>query len=101
MVQDGVAGTRSLYVNGTLAATGIAQAANGAGDLWLGQQNLLLTQPDSFPGYLDEIRIYNTALSATRHPGPAQPSAPGGHFLADARNLRDVRARSRPRSPRR
>ncbi len=65
MIQDGVAGTRSLYVNGVLSATGSAQAANGAGALWMGQQNLLLTQPDSFPGYIDEVRIYNRALSAT------------------------------------
>jgi len=58
-VQDGVLGTRSLYVNGVLVATGVAQAADGAGDLWIGQQNQPSTFPDSYPGQVDEIRLYN------------------------------------------
>jgi hypothetical protein len=73
LVQDGVAGTRTLYVNGVSVATGGAQAANGAGALWMGQQNLLLTQPDSFPGYIDEVRIYNIALSASAIQGLLSP----------------------------
>jgi hypothetical protein len=73
LVQDGVAGTRSLYVNGALVATGPAQAADGAGALWMGQQNQLLTKPDSFPGYIDEVHIYNRALSATDIAGLLSP----------------------------
>jgi uncharacterized repeat protein (TIGR02543 family) len=60
-VQDGAAGTRTLYINGAVAATGTAQAANGAGDFWIAQANGV-TQP--FPGIIDEVRVYNTALSA-------------------------------------
>ena len=62
-VQDGTAGTRKLYVNGALAATGTAQAANGAGPLWVGQQNVSGT-PASFPGHVDEVRLYSRALAA-------------------------------------
>ena len=65
VVQDGAAGTRKLYINGALQATaGTAQAADGAGALWMGQQNVSGT-PDSFPGIIDEVRLYNRALPAT------------------------------------
>jgi len=74
LVQDGVAGTRTLYVNAVPVATGPAQAANGAGALWMGQQNQLLTQPDSFPGYIDDVRVYNRALSATDIAGLLSPA---------------------------
>jgi hypothetical protein len=69
VVQDGVAKTRSLYVNGVLAAgvngapaTGPAQAADGTGDLWFGQANSV-NQP--FNGNLDEVRLYGRALAAS------------------------------------
>jgi hypothetical protein len=65
-VQDGVLGVRSLYVNGVLVATGAAQDGSGAGDLWIAQQNLLLTAPDSYPGAIDEVRVYNIPLTATQ-----------------------------------
>ncbi len=61
-VQNGPAGTRSLYVNGTLTASGAAQPADGAGDLWIGQRNLA-SAPDSFPGTIDEVRVYNIPLT--------------------------------------
>ena len=64
VVQNGAAGTRSLYINGSLAATGAAQAADGAGDMWVAQQNITGTF-NSFPGTIDEIRLYNRALAAS------------------------------------
>jgi hypothetical protein len=64
VVQDGTAGTRKIYVNGVLQATGAAQAADGAGALWMGQQNVY-SALDSFPGVIDEVRLYNRALAAT------------------------------------
>jgi methionine-rich copper-binding protein CopC len=63
LVQDGTAGTMSLYVDGVLAGTGSAQACNGAANMWFGgdaQAN------DYFDGALDDVRVYNTALSATQ-----------------------------------
>ena len=62
LVQDGSAGTRSLYVNGVLAASGTAQAADGAGDLWMAQQNVA-GDVEALPGSIDEVRVYNTALA--------------------------------------
>ena len=62
-VQDGVAGTRTLYINGTAAITGSAQAADGAGAFWMAQQNLT-GNIASFPGTLDEVRLYNRPLAA-------------------------------------
>ena len=64
VVQNGPTNTRSIYINGVLAATGPAQAADGAGQFWMGQQNVSGT-PDSFPGLIDEVRIYNIALGAS------------------------------------
>ena len=62
-VQNGSTGTRTLYINGAVAATGTAQAADGPGNLWIGQQNNS-SAPDSFPGLIDEVRVYNIALTA-------------------------------------
>jgi hypothetical protein len=63
VVQDGTAGTRKIYVNGILAkSTAPAQAADGTGDLWMGQQNIAAA-PESFPGLIDEVRLYNRTLS--------------------------------------
>jgi large repetitive protein len=61
VVQDGTAGTRSLYVNGVLQATGPAQAADGAGQLWMGEQNA--STVEGYQGLIDEVRLYNIALT--------------------------------------
>ena len=60
-VQDGVAGTRSLYVNGVLVATSVAQAADGAGALVMGQE-LASGGSLGYEGLIDEVRLYNIAL---------------------------------------
>ncbi len=63
LVQDGVKGLRYLYVNGVKQPnTAPAQNANGQGQLWFGDQNNPTTL-DGFHGSLDEIRLYNRALS--------------------------------------
>jgi fibronectin type 3 domain-containing protein len=72
VVQDGAAGTRGLYVNGVLVASGSAQAADGAGDLWMGQQNVD-GNVESFIGLLDEIRLYNIALTSDQITGAMGP----------------------------
>jgi hypothetical protein len=61
-VQDGTAGTRTLYVDGTPVATGTALDANGTGDLWIGGANTG-SDPEYFNGAIDDVRIYNVALS--------------------------------------
>ncbi|WP_169307115.1 LamG-like jellyroll fold domain-containing protein [Ferrimonas sediminicola] len=61
LIQDGAAGSRSLYLNGTLVANGVAQHADGAGDLVLGGVQGV---SEFFRGTLDEVRLYNRALSA-------------------------------------
>ncbi len=63
LVQDGVAKTRQLYVNGVLKASGTALAADGAGDLWMAQQNITGTV-EAMQGDLDEVRLYSRALTA-------------------------------------
>jgi hypothetical protein len=60
-VQDGVSGTRSLYVDGKLVATGPAQAADGIGDLWIGASE---RGGDGFKGDVNGVRIYARALTA-------------------------------------
>ncbi|WP_035347938.1 malectin domain-containing carbohydrate-binding protein [Edaphobacter aggregans] len=62
LVQDGNAGTRSLYINGVLQATGAAQAADGAGDFWMGMQNVN-GNVEGYQGQIDEVRLYNIALT--------------------------------------
>jgi hypothetical protein len=59
-IQDGSAGVRSLYVNGIKVADGPAQAADAAGNLWIGQGH---AEQESFAGNIDDIRIYNRALT--------------------------------------
>ena len=70
VVQNGAAGTRTLYINGAAVATGAAQAANGAGDFWIGQANSV---EQAFPGSIDEVRLYNAALTATQIQGLLGP----------------------------
>jgi large repetitive protein len=72
LVQDGPNNKRYLYVKGKLAGQGTAQDASGGGDLWFGQQNLFPNGPsdqtstDGFQGNIDEVRVYNTALTSTQ-----------------------------------
>src|SRR5262249_22987849 len=61
MGEDWAAGTRRLYVNGVLAVSGAAQAANGGGQLWMGASEGVT---EFFGGVLDEVRISNVARSA-------------------------------------
>ena len=60
-VQDGPAGTRSLYVNGALVATGVAEAADGAGDFIIGQ-SAATGGALGYEGLIDEVRLYSAAL---------------------------------------
>jgi hypothetical protein len=60
-VQDGVAGTRSLYVNGVLVASSVAQAADGAGALVMGQ-SIATGGSLGYEGLIDEVRLYSIAL---------------------------------------
>src|SRR5262249_4474761 len=61
MGEDWAAGTRRLYVNGVLAVSGAAQAANGGGQLWMGASKDVTK---FFKNVLDEVRISNVARSA-------------------------------------
>lgn len=61
-VQDGAAGTRALYVDGVQATkVKTTQDGSGTGPLWIGQGN---ADVEGFAGSIDEVRIYNRALSA-------------------------------------
>ena len=77
LVQDGSAGTRSLYVDGTLAASGSAEDGSGAGDLWVGGSKSSIQE--YFNGAVDDLAIYNVALDAGQILGlsriPATPAA--------------------------
>ncbi|MBA3961904.1 MAG: discoidin domain-containing protein [Chthoniobacterales bacterium] len=64
IVQNGSANMRTIYVNGLASGSGAAQAGDGAGPLWIGQQNVS-GNLESFPGIVDEIRVYNRALAAS------------------------------------
>ncbi|MDP2895974.1 MAG: LamG-like jellyroll fold domain-containing protein, partial [bacterium] len=61
LVQDGSANTRTVYVDGTVDITGSAITANGAGDLWFGGAKSVT---EYLEGVIDDVRIYNRALSA-------------------------------------
>ncbi|WP_165420392.1 malectin domain-containing carbohydrate-binding protein [Edaphobacter modestus] len=69
MVQNGTAGTRTLYVNGQAVAQGAAQAADGPGTLEWGEEDLPAGSDQvefGFQGAIDETRLYNQALSASQ-----------------------------------
>ncbi len=69
MVQNGPAGTRTLYVNGQAVGQGVAQAANGTGTLEWGEEDLPAGSNQvqyGFQGKIDETRLYNLALSASQ-----------------------------------
>ena len=76
MVQDSTAGTRALYVNGVKVGSGVAQAGDGTGPLWMGKQNSS-SLPDILAGDMDELRVYNRALAATELPGIMGPPVLG------------------------
>jgi hypothetical protein len=61
VVQDGAAGTRRLYVNGVLSASGSAAAANGTGPLWFGGA---AGMSEFLEGVVDEVRLSGVARSA-------------------------------------
>ena len=62
VVQDGVAGTRKIYVNGVLANSDASPAAaNGTGSCDIGYGNI---SDEYFGGKIDDVRIYNRALTA-------------------------------------
>ena len=52
VVQDGAAGTRNLYVDGSLAATGASYDANGTGPLWIGGA---ASVSEFFAGLIDDV----------------------------------------------
>ncbi len=61
-VQDGSAGTRTLYVDGVQVVTAQkTQDANAPGPLWIGQGN---ADDEGFGGNIDDVRLYNRAFSA-------------------------------------
>ncbi len=60
-VQDGPKNTRTLYVDGQVVATGPAADASGSGDLWVGGAKN--DEEQYVDGTIDDIRIYNRALS--------------------------------------
>jgi len=62
IVQDGAAGTRELYINGTLEASEIARDAINPGNLWMGGA---ASVAEWFTGNIDDVRIYDEALDAT------------------------------------
>ena len=72
-VQNGSTGTLALYVNGVQVAAGAAQQSNGAGNLWIGGDT---HSGQYFNGTVDDIRVYNRALSERRAPDPCQHGAP-------------------------
>ena len=53
--------TRRFFINGKFVATGAAQAGDGPGNLWIGQQNVN-NDRRSLPGTVDEIRVYDRVL---------------------------------------
>jgi biopolymer transport protein ExbB len=63
VVQDGTAGTRRLYVNGTQVAAGAAVGDGGnTGALWIG--GMVGVSSQYFNGVIDEVRLRGAASSA-------------------------------------
>ncbi len=61
VVQNGLAGTRVINVNGVEVASGTAAPSDGTGDLWIGGA---AGCDEYFDGVVDEVRLYNRALAA-------------------------------------
>jgi hypothetical protein len=76
LVQDGVKGTRTLYVDGVAAATGKAEAADGWGPMVLGYARTDHGQDEPFFGSICDVRLYGRAVPADQikaiaeHPQP-------------------------------
>ncbi len=87
LVQDGTNNTRTIYLNGVPSGTpGVAQAGNGTGALWMGNQNVN-GNIEGFPGELDEVRVYRRALAAAEVPhlmGPPVLQAMSGQTQGTA-----------------
>lgn len=60
IMQDGGAGTTSIYVDGVIAATGVAADANGVGPMWIGGSAGVT---EFFDGLIDDVRLYKRVLS--------------------------------------
>lgn len=58
LIQNGLTNERQMYVDGVLAAEGLAMGGTGIGDLWIGGAN---GASEYFQGDIDEVRIANTA----------------------------------------
>lgn len=64
-VRDATANTMSIYINGTLAGTTTVPAADMAtGGLAIGRAKFGARQVDYWPGSLDDVQIFPTALTA-------------------------------------
>jgi hypothetical protein len=61
VVQDGVNGTREMYVDGASVVTGAAIAGTGTGPLWIGGAAGVT---EFFNGFIDDVRLYNRPLTA-------------------------------------
>ena len=62
-VQDGASGSRTLYLNGQAVANGVASGMENDSPLTLGA-SWNPERRENFTGLLDDVRIYNYALSA-------------------------------------
>ena len=66
-VRDATANTMSIYVNGTLAGTTtVAPADMATGSLTIGRAKFNAQQVDFWPGSLDNVQIFPTALTASQ-----------------------------------
>jgi hypothetical protein len=66
-VRDATANTMSIYVNGTLAgSTTVSPADLAAGPLATGRAKFGAQQVDFWPGSLDDVQIFPTALTAAQ-----------------------------------
>ena len=64
-VRDATANTMSIYINGTLAGTTtVAPADMATGGLAIGRAKFGAQQVDFWPGSLDDVQIFPTALTA-------------------------------------
>lgn len=64
-VRDAAANTLSIYINGTLAGTTtVASVDNALGPIAIGRAQFNAQPTDFWPGLLDDIQIFPTALTA-------------------------------------
>ncbi|MBI5360468.1 MAG: DUF2341 domain-containing protein, partial [Planctomycetes bacterium] len=62
IVQNNTDNSRKIYVDGINSGSGAAETGNGSGNLWIGGAKSV---SEYFNGIIDEVRIYNRALSAS------------------------------------